>query len=168
MNKLIFKLILTYFAFSGTLSFSYAQSTADHQWSIVGELGGYSRFWGLGLEVPILDKEAGQLDMRLGFGAQSQSWYIPGRFQYNLGRGAHKWQIHLGGTVLQDLSNPNNSDFYLYVGGGTGYRYEPPQGRFWLQAGYVQLLETDPTADQLIVLPGVWRPALELSFGYRL
>lgn len=168
MNKLILRLILFGFACSGTLNEAFAQNNTDHQWSLVGEIGGYSRFWSLAIEAPILDRENGQLDLRIGFGAQSQRWYVPGRFQYNLGRGAHKWQFNLGGILLQDLSNPINSDIYLYVGGGTGYRYEPPNGRFWVQAGYVQLLETDPTPTQLVVLPGNWLPSLELSFAYRL
>ncbi|MEM6345476.1 MAG: hypothetical protein AAF927_16410 [Bacteroidota bacterium] len=168
MNKLIFRLILGCLFCGGTLNLAQGQNNAGHEWSVVGELGGYSRFWALALEAPIKEFESGQLDIRIGFGAQSQRWYIPGRFQYNLGRKAHKWQFNLGGTILQDLSNPLNSDFFAYFGLGTGYRYEPPQGRFWIQAGYVQLLETDPTATQLIVLPGVWRPSLELSFAYRL
>lgn len=152
----------------GSFSHAFGQTNAEHQWSIVAEFGGYSRFWSLGIEAPIIERETGQLDLRIGFGAQSQRWYIPGRFQYNLGRSAHKWQVNLGGILLQDLSNPLNSDIYAYAGIGTGYRYEPPKGRFWIQAGYVQLLETDPTADQLIVLPGVWRPSFELAFAYRL
>ncbi|MFK7926442.1 MAG: hypothetical protein AB8H47_31125 [Bacteroidia bacterium] len=168
MNKLILHLILFGFACSGTLNEAFAQNNPDHQWSIVGEIGGYSRFWALGIEAPILDRENGQLDLRIGFGAQSQRWYVPGRFQYNLGRGPHQWHFNLGGVLLQDLSNPINSDIYLSVGIGTGYRWELIDGRFWGQIGFVQLLETDPTPTQLVVLPGVWRPSLELSIAYRL
>lgn len=167
MNKLILLLSLGGFYILSSPQGLCGQSASDSPWSIMAEVGGFSRFWSLGMETRLWQGDRRELNLGFGFGAQSQRWYLPGRLQYQQGRGNHYWLVNTGATVLRDLSNPINPDFFLLVGGGLGYRYQP-NARYWAQLGFVLLYETDPTPDQLIVLPGVWRPSFELSFGYRL
>ncbi|MEL6590482.1 MAG: hypothetical protein AAFP02_05620 [Bacteroidota bacterium] len=168
MNKLILLLSLGGVYMLSTPFALYGQDASDSPWSLTAGVGGYSRFWSLGTEARLWQGERRELNLRLGFGAQSQRWYVPGRLQYQQGIGGQYLLVNAGATVLRDLSNPINPDFFLLVGAGLGYRYQPEQIRFWFQFGFVLLYETDPTPDQLIVLPGVWRPSFELSFGYRL
>lgn len=168
MNKLILLLSLSaFYMLTNPLGLS-GQTPSDSPWSITAEGGGYSRFWSLGTEARLWQGEQRELNLSLGFGAQSQRWYVPGRLQYQQGIGGQYLLANVGATVLRDLSNPINPDFFLLVGAGLGYRYQPRQIRFWFQLAFVSLYETDPTPDQLIVLPGVWRPSFELSIGYRL
>jgi hypothetical protein len=140
--------------------------TGKKDFSLVVEGGGYSRFWALGVEKELWQQPRFGMGIRLGLGAQTGTVYLPGRLQFYSRGQKHRFQGSLGATVLvQRVLKNNTTDTHLLLGAGVGYRYQNPAWPLWLQLGFVQLLDTDPTADRLIDPDPVWRPALEASAG---
>ena len=143
--------------------------TQEKDFSLVVAGGGYSRYWSLGAEKELLLRPQWALAMRAGLGAQTGTVYLPGRLQLYSLASKHRFQGSLGATVLvQRVLKNNTTDTHLLLGAGVGYRYQNPSWPLWLQLGFVQLLDTDPTADRLIDPNPVWRPALEASVGFLL
>lgn len=142
--------------------------SAQSPWSATLEVGGYARFWALGVERTLAQPADWEIDLRMGVGAQAQRIYLPGRLQASRQWGSHGIPLHVGATLLQDRTKAQNPDTFLLLGAGIGYRYRPAAFPLWVQLGYVQLLSTDPTATQLIDPEPEWLPSLELSIGLRL
>jgi len=138
---------------------------------IFAEVAGTSIGYSFNLEKIFLNRRTYSLATRAGIGATPNDVYIPAGVEAFFFSGFHHLivmptvAVHV---VMSERYSFTNTDTFLEVNAGIGYRYQSPSTPVFFQVVYTPSVEFDPTSIQFTEAEPVYRGRFGLGVGFKL
>jgi len=164
--------IYLFFAF-GLLSLSKGQGRllTNYQRGIFLEAGASSVGYSLNIEQVVFHRSNFAATLRLGGGATSVDAYVPLGFHLIFLEGKHHLLLAPTATVRVEMKAPfevNNTDTFLHLQGGIGYRFQSHNSRIFVQALFSPGFMLDPTRTQITEEDPVFQTRVGAALGIKL
>lgn len=106
---------------------------------------------------------------RLGFALWKSTFYVPATLIITAFSGSHHPEFTIGvapSSVGYRFWSRNDSDIYIDIGGGIGYRFAPLNKHWFLSAGWFPVVQLDPTSSTLSSKEVKLHTRVGVSVGY--